>query len=133
MSYQKERETFLAQWVREGGSIETARLILRDANTAQRLAAAQCNGDYPFDNGERTVDACAECGMGCAPRAMRKGRRCPSCVVDARLAKRIRESGFTEKLSGDPRGYVVKVRFPSGTYNTWGGREEGYGVPAREY
>jgi hypothetical protein len=32
-------------------------------------------------------------------------------------------------LSGDPRGYTVKVLLKNGRYNTWGGAEDGWGVP----
>lgn len=39
--------------------------------------------------------------------------------------------GFTPILGGDPRGFTVKLLFPSGIYNTWGGKESGYGVPQR--
>ena len=33
---------------------------------------------------------------------------------------------------GDPRGYCTKLRLKSGRYNTWGGAEDGWGVPTRE-
>lgn len=32
------------------------------------------------------------------------------------------------KFTGDPRGFCFKFLFPSGRYNTWGGKEEGYGI-----
>lgn len=35
-------------------------------------------------------------------------------------------------LSGDPRGFTVKLILQSGEYNSWGGKESGYGVPTRE-
>lgn len=34
--------------------------------------------------------------------------------------------------NGDPRGYVLRLRFDDGTHNTWGGEEEGYGVPTAD-
>lgn len=37
--------------------------------------------------------------------------------------------GCKVKFGGDPRGYTVKVFLPSGRYNTWGGAEDGWGVP----
>lgn len=37
--------------------------------------------------------------------------------------------GCRVDFGGDPRGYTVKVFLPSGTYNTWGGAESGWGVP----
>lgn len=37
--------------------------------------------------------------------------------------------GLTVHFDGDPRGYVVKLHAPKGdVYNTWGGKETGYGV-----
>lgn len=38
---------------------------------------------------------------------------------------------FVAIFGGDPRGYVLKLRVPSGSSNTWGGPECGIGVPAR--
>lgn len=39
------------------------------------------------------------------------------------------ELGLVPDFGGDPRGYTVKVKLPSGRYNTWGGKEDGWGVP----
>ena len=36
-------------------------------------------------------------------------------------------AGF--KVGGDPRGYTLKMILPSGKYNTFGGKEDGWGVP----
>lgn len=36
--------------------------------------------------------------------------------------------GVTLKFNSDPRGYAVKVLLPNGDYNTWGGKEEGWGI-----
>ncbi len=33
-------------------------------------------------------------------------------------------------FNGDPRGYAVKFRLPTGVYNSWGGVEHGWGIPA---
>lgn len=41
------------------------------------------------------------------------------------------EYGFDAKdirFGGDPRGYTVKVHFPDGRGNTWGGDAEGWGI-----
>jgi hypothetical protein len=32
-------------------------------------------------------------------------------------------------LGGDYRGYTTKLLLPGGQYNTWGGNEDGWGVP----
>jgi hypothetical protein len=31
-------------------------------------------------------------------------------------------------VTGDPRGYCLKLHLPDGSYNTWGGKEAGYGI-----
>lgn len=38
--------------------------------------------------------------------------------------------GIVAHVGDDPRGYCIKLMLPSGTYNTWGGAECGWGVPA---
>jgi len=30
-------------------------------------------------------------------------------------------------VTGDPRGYCLKVHMPDGSHNTWGGKEAGWG------
>ena len=52
MSYQKERDEFISRATAEGLSLDTCRKLLRYATTLQRLAEAQCNGDWPY-NGDR--------------------------------------------------------------------------------
>jgi hypothetical protein len=39
------------------------------------------------------------------------------------------DMGLKIDTQGDPRGYPLLLHFPSGEYNTWGGKEHGYGVP----
>ena len=36
--------------------------------------------------------------------------------------------GVGIKFNGDPRGFAVKLMLPSGDFNTWGGKEEGWGI-----
>lgn len=86
MTYQTERENFLLAMQREGMAPDVARKILRYANTVQRCAAAECNGDWPYDNGERTVKPCARCQSGCVPAALRSGL-CPSCRAEDAITK----------------------------------------------
>lgn len=52
---------------------------------------------------------------------------------EANLEKMISELakgfGLTVVFDGDPRGYVVKLHAPNkDVYNTWGGKESGYGI-----
>ena len=35
---------------------------------------------------------------------------------------------ITAKFDGDPRGYCLKLLLPDGSYNSWGGKENGYGI-----
>ena len=40
----------------------------------------------------------------------------------------------TIRTNGDPRGYAFKILLPNGAYNTWGGKEHGWGIPTtRQY
>ena|SRR3990167_1742308 len=52
MSYRQEREQFIIQAAREGIDQHTIGKLLRYSTTLQRLAVAQCNGDWPY-NGDR--------------------------------------------------------------------------------
>ncbi len=112
MASQKERMQFIevlfaeearACPLREVGEI--ARKIMRNAATHGRLAEEECGRELT-EAEQRKVDSCEE----------RIGQLC------ARLGK-----GFVPQFSGDPRGYTVKIRLPSGRYNNWGG--EAWGVP----
>jgi hypothetical protein len=50
--------------------------------------------------------------------------------VDRRAVEIGRELGLTILTNGDPRGYALKVLLPiTRRYNTFGGYEEGWGVP----
>jgi hypothetical protein len=35
-------------------------------------------------------------------------------------------------VTGDPRGYCLKLHLPNGDHNTWGGKESGYGIGSEE-
>lgn len=107
-----QREKFVQRLTAEGFDESLARLILRHSTTLQRFAAAQCNGDWPFDNGQRHVKFCSVCEGGCSPSAMVKGV-CPDCRVSARVKALCEDAELPVQLSGDPRGAVVKVKLPS--------------------
>ncbi len=53
MSRQNDRDQFIAEATQAGLHVSQARSLLRYAATLQRLAEAQCNGDWPADNGQR--------------------------------------------------------------------------------
>lgn len=158
-SYAREREDFIAQMQAEGMPPEIARRILRHANTIQRLSAAECNGDYPCDNGERKVEWCARCEAGYVRSSMvrdhtnpvldAKGLHaliCPNCRAQDLIAQWCnkstvsaggtlwKEAGFppfVPVFSGDPRGACVKLRVPSGKTDDLA--REGICVPTRRY
>lgn len=56
--------------------------------------------------------------------------------VDKRDDLRARAAALFERykidcgieVTGDPRGYCLKLHLPDGSYNTWGGKEAGYGI-----
>lgn len=107
-SYQEERERFVGVWARNGGRYTPARLVLKYAKTIDREATAECNGE--------AITPLRQARLNQALRAIES-----AC----------KESGFSVRFGGDPRGYTTKIAFPDGSFNTWGGRDEGWGVPTR--
>lgn len=152
MSYQSEREEFFRRMGQEGWSHQTIARVLRLASTLQRLATAQCNGEWPADNGERRTQECDECGglwdpsvltraiyQDAVPGQSRTGTHallhvCPDCRTSRRLHVLLQADAPTwqAKVDGDPRGWVVKL-FPAGSRreDVDSGRVRTIGVPAR--
>jgi hypothetical protein len=113
VSYQRERDDFIARMSREGLSIDSTRGLLRAATTLQRLAEAQCNGDWPADNGERKVVPCSRCDQMWVPSTLKGAPKlCEDCRTEDR-AKRLLPDGWSLQTQGDPRGYVLRVVPPS--------------------
>lgn len=146
MATQKEREEFIARFVQEfAGKIaprtppagyeatvhtmqecmDAARLLLRHARTHQRLAEESCNG-HPAQNSAHISAQSINALQGAWDARIAKS--------EERTEKRIREIcaqfNLPVHFGGDPRGYTVKLKLPSGAYNSWGGSEEWYGVPS---
>ena len=132
MSYSEQRDRFIARMESEGLPLEATRRLLRYATTLDRLAVAQCNGDWPADNGERPVIFCPRCESGFVKSTFRKSatgeRICPDCRT-GELVSAVLPEGFTPIFNGDPRGAVLKIRVPSGA--TDDGGHEGICVPTR--
>lgn len=89
---------------------ELAADLMREASTYGRLQETECN------------------------RELSKRERDDETRCAARLTLIAQRLGVGLKLGGDPRGYTVKVLFPKDAqgrrpYNTWGGEEDGWGVP----
>jgi hypothetical protein len=125
MATAKEREEFLARMVREYPDMsvyvvcEAARKIMRHARTHGNLAVEHCNepsGCWYLAQPGR-VDEWEE----------RHAKREVSC--ERRITELCAPFGLVPHFGGDPRGYTVKLKLPSGAYNTCGGSQEGYGVP----
>ena len=147
MSYTRWREEFIARMSREGMRLDVTRALLRHASTLQRLAVAQCNGDWPSDNGQRKVDACDECGSGWVPSVLKRlqllsqpgrptlARVCPDCRTQERVRAVIAADAPAWKaiFGGDPRGAVLKLaRVDARIDDIHSGRAETIGVPGRE-
>lgn len=81
-----------------------ARALLRHAWVYQSMQVDECNG-YPIDE-----------------RAEK--------LLEKQIVRRCTELGISSvRFGGDPRGFTVKLFLPSGRYNSWGGKECGWGVP----
>lgn len=116
--------------------IDAARALLRHAHTHGNLAVQQCNGPQHL-NGPSPYNWHKE---PVKHTEWINGNHAAMEAWEARLErdqerveKRIKEicAGFNlpVTLGGDPRGFTVKLKLSSGAYNTWGGSEDGYGVP----
>lgn len=125
MSRQREREDFLAQLHAAGVSMDDGRKFLRYGTTLTRLAEAQCNGDWPADNGERRVVPCggaedAGCGSYWVPSVLKgKSKLCPDCRTEALVTKLAAECGIGVTTQGDPRGAVLKLMLSNGREACW--------------
>lgn len=79
MSYHKHRQEFIARIAVALAPTPThisapiAERLMRYASTLQRLAVAQCNGDWPADNGQRLTKKCSLCGTSWVPSAITGG------------------------------------------------------------
>lgn len=108
------RDQFIAEASRSGMAIDTVLAILRVGRTLQRLAEAQCNGDWPADNGDKDRQVqCGQCMSGWHKSAIRKDGRCLDCHAQDR-ARRLVPAGWTAEFQGDPRGCIVTLVDPSG-------------------
>jgi hypothetical protein len=139
MSRQQDRDRLVAQLARElpdrglGEVVELARTLLRAGATLQRLAEAQCNGDYPYDQGNyRTKGTpeqyaqCDRCETGVRTSHLKRYRYgphfkgpkpkcllCPDCWLQDRMKALLHEYSMVPIFNGDPRGAVFLVIPPS--------------------
>ena len=150
MTYQRERDEFIQVVTRAGFHMDTIRALLRYATTLQRLAEAQCNGDWPADNGERKVLACSRCESLWVPTSMRRDHAapkqtgpgentphwipliCQDCRTQELVTAVLKDTSYKPYFQGDPRGAVLKL-YPVDTPHADidSGRARGIYVPAR--
>ena len=113
MTGREERERFVAAITRaypnerEAVILNFVKQIIRLGRTSARFAEHACN-------------------RGLTPAEERRDER-----NDERI-KALCESlhpRIKPIIGGDPRGYTVKLLLPTEEYNTWGGKESGWGVP----
>ena len=64
------------------------------------------------------------CNVGLTPQQEKL-----DAIVDQKVRDIAEKLQTTIKIGGDPRGYALKIMLPSKMYNTWGGPEDGYGIP----
>ena len=94
MTYEKERERFIGEAEAAGLAPETALALLRYSTTLQRLAEAQCNGDYPADNGDGSANYCGAVRAlkggylcACGQAVAKHDPKCSRCGVDWPLSR----------------------------------------------
>lgn len=105
-------------------TVHAAGQLLRLARKYQRLAEEECDGpgDYihriPYPRAGKILDQ------------WQAGLEKRQEATAAKIRALCTEWSLPVDLGGDPRGYCVKVHFPDGKGNTWGGDSEGWGVPS---
>lgn len=110
MSGNDERLEFVAALSRElpnhsiRSVLELAKTAMRQGATYGRLAVALCNGEIDQPEYDKRTER-----------------------IEQRLNKLLGVLGIEANYGGDPRGYTVKLVFPSRRSNTFGG--DGWGVP----
>jgi hypothetical protein len=98
-----------------GEIVQTCSLICRHATTHNRLQVIHCN------------------------RGLSKAEERKEEQIEARIKALVEELPHVDgkpivpKFGGDPRGFTVKLVMPDGRYDTWGGAEDGFGVPQGEF
>lgn len=99
---------------------EVVSIVRMKAQRLNKIAERQCNGYPVFENGRFM--------LGWDPVAAKKDED-REAKIEQELAALGNKYGLTFDTSGDPRGYVVKMKTPkTGKYNTWGGASEGWGI-----
>ena len=123
MSYQREREEFIARMTQEGLSFSAAQTLLRCATTINRLAELACSSEAA----DRDRIPCPQTGK--LPTSKEAERFPCLCDFDGthhdiprirlqdyraeQRAAAALPAGWAIKTDGDPRGYTLRVIPPS--------------------
>lgn len=114
MTRQSERDRFMLHAGQIGLSVDIAQRLLRLGVTLQRLAEAQCNGDWPADNRQREVNECPRCGRYWEPSTLKKAG-CPDCRAQDRVLKALADyPEVCVEFQGDPRGCIMTLKTTDG-------------------
>lgn len=127
MATAKDRKQFVSLMSQEIPGTNTeylASLLLRHAKTHGRLAEESCNGHPAQSSPHMPAEQLNKLQEKWDARIELR-----EAQVERRIKEICEELGICVKFGGDPRGYTVTVFLPSGKSNTWGGKEEGYGIP----
>jgi len=122
MSYQEERDRFIARMATEGLDIDTTRRLLRAATTLQRYAELACSSEAADRDrvpcpGIKDRKACICDDYPAGEHAAGRHTQVTRIARDGdRLSRRLEAAmpkGWTLDEQGDPRGYVLRVIPPS--------------------
>jgi hypothetical protein len=125
MSYQRERDEFIARMEREGLPLDVTRTLLRNATTKQRIAELECSSEaadrdrVPFPASSADLKGRPRKPSGpCICDRPNDGHESVTRIhlQDARIDARLRKlmpDGWALDFQGDPRGYVLRVIPPS--------------------
>jgi hypothetical protein len=103
-----DSQTAIQAMVDEGVPYEIAAIARRNAAMYKTIQERWCNEEMS-DRTTATLEA-------------REQR------MEARIRDLLAPYGITVSFQGDPRGYCVYLHLPSGRYNSWGGKEYGFGI-----
>ena len=134
-SYQRDREDFIRRFVADAATVRpdissneaayAARLLLRHSTTHGNLAVQECDG-HPAQQSNLPAVEINRLQARWDARIEKRAHQ-----LEKRMLAILKPYGFDVTFGGDPRGFTVKLKLPSGASNTWGGSEDGYGVPQR--
>lgn len=113
MSKSQEKETFLQRFVEEFTPLIGMNDAFKYGLELMRLAKKKERYNLLY------------CNVGLSSYQEKKDGEVDNQVKD--IAEKLHTSIL---IGGDPRGYALKILLPSGLYNTWGGVENGYGIPS---